>query len=134
MEMAHSIEGRVPFLDHKLVEYVVQIPASMKIKDQTEKYILREAAKPYITRTIYERQKHPFLSPPALSDEGDPKMRQFIQDTLRSSQSLSFIDHSAVIKLLDEALTGSQETKMAYDILFLVLASASVLQKQFQLT
>ncbi len=134
MEMAHSIEGRVPFLDHKLVEYVVKLPAHMKIRGMTEKYTLREAAKPFITRTIYERQKHPFLAPPAMSDQSDPRMKQFIQDTLRSSQAIPFLNQESVLKLLDSAITGTQETKMNLDILLMILASACIMQKQFGLT
>ena len=42
MEMAHSIEGRVPFLDHHLVEVIRSQPVSMKIRGMTEKYVLRE--------------------------------------------------------------------------------------------
>jgi asparagine synthase (glutamine-hydrolysing) len=64
MEMAHSVEGRVPFLDHHVVECVCRAPVSLKIRGVTEKYLLREAAKPLITETVYRRQKRPFLSPP----------------------------------------------------------------------
>jgi len=52
MEMAHSIEGRVPFLDHHGVECVNRAPVSLKIRGMTEKYLLREAAKPLITDTV----------------------------------------------------------------------------------
>ncbi len=133
MEMAHSIEGRVPFLDQKLVEYVVRLPAHMKIRGMTEKFVLREAAKPYITRTIYERQKHPFLAPPAMSDRGDSKMSQFIQDTLRSSNSVRFLNQKVVLDILDRALTGTPEVQERLDVLLMVLASANILQKQFKL-
>lgn len=63
-EMSHSIEGRTPFLDHNLVEYVNGVPPSLKIKYRadkdkfTEKWILREASKPFITQELYEREKH----------------------------------------------------------------------------
>lgn len=64
-EMASSIEGRLPFLDNRLFEYAAQLPMQMKIKAYTnEKYILKEAAKPYITESVYKRQKHPFQAPP----------------------------------------------------------------------
>lgn len=55
VEMAHSVEGLQPFLDHHLVEYVTKLPPSLKLKwdpeTQTfnEKWILKEAAKPFIT-------------------------------------------------------------------------------------
>jgi asparagine synthase (glutamine-hydrolysing) len=43
--MAHGVEGRFPFLDHRLVEFASRIPPSLKLKGLTEKYILREATK-----------------------------------------------------------------------------------------
>jgi len=62
-DMAHAVETRVPFLDHPLTEYVNQLPPSVKIKYPTEKWILREAAKPYISEELYLRKKHPFAAP-----------------------------------------------------------------------
>ncbi len=59
VEMAHSIEARLPFLDHKVVELVRNMSVALKIRGLTEKYVLREAAKLLITETIYHRQKHP---------------------------------------------------------------------------
>ena len=63
-EMAHSLEARTPFLDHHLTEYVNGLPPSVKIrwdpKEQrfVEKWILREASRPFITKELYERKKH----------------------------------------------------------------------------
>jgi Asparagine synthase len=64
MEMAHSIEGRPPFLDHVLTEYANRLPPSTKIRinpetgEVVEKWILREAGKPFITEEVYKRKKH----------------------------------------------------------------------------
>lgn len=64
MEMGHSVEGRPPFLDHHLAEYVNNLPPSMKIKYDvktdtvTEKWILREATRNWITDEVYRRKKH----------------------------------------------------------------------------
>ncbi|KAK4693692.1 asparagine synthase (glutamine-hydrolyzing), partial [Lecanoromycetidae sp. Uapishka_2] len=91
-EMAHSIEGRTPFLDHHLTEYANGLPPSMKIRPVTsietqednfttngttpngftkssekyefvEKFVLREAARPFITDEIYKKRKHPYSAP-----------------------------------------------------------------------
>ena len=62
--MAHSIEARTPFLDHHLTEYVNGLPPSGKIRWDAEeerfveKWILREASKPFITEELYKRKKH----------------------------------------------------------------------------
>lgn len=134
MEMAHSVEGRLPFLDHKLVEYVVSLPSHFKIKDMTEKYILRQAMKPFITKTIYERQKHPFLAPPAsLSSHKNP-MTDLIADTLRGPllKQLPFLDHGKVIKLLDQIPLLSPQQQAGLDTLLLSLTSACLLSKRMR--
>lgn len=102
-EMAHSVEGRLPFLDHHLVELVNGMPLSVKLKNMNEKYILKEAAKPYITKEVYERQKHPFLSPPESMKEGSP-MYNFTQETLRSTDvdKTGILDRKKVELLLDK--------------------------------
>jgi asparagine synthase (glutamine-hydrolysing) len=102
MEMAHSIEGRVAFMDHHVAEYLHQVPVSLKIRGMTEKYILREAVRDVITDTVYRRQKHPFLSPPAtLNPAGN--LHALMQDTLRGSQgaAVPFLDQDRVIGFLD---------------------------------
>jgi asparagine synthase (glutamine-hydrolysing) len=102
MEMAHSIEGRVPFMDHHVAEYLQRVPVSLKIRGMTEKYILREAVKDVITPTVYERQKHPFLSPPATLNPDQP-LHALMQDTLRGSATASvpFLDQKRVVAALD---------------------------------
>jgi asparagine synthase (glutamine-hydrolysing) len=55
MEMAHSVEGRLPFLDHYVVEEAARTPVSMKINGMTEKHVLREAARPVVTDSVYKR-------------------------------------------------------------------------------
>jgi asparagine synthase (glutamine-hydrolysing) len=119
MEMAHSVEGRVPFLDHHVVECVCRAPVCLKIRGVTEKYLLREAAKPLITETVYRRQKHPFLSPPvtAVPAEG---FYQMMQDVLRGS-------------VLDELSAMSEVERVCWDPILMSVLSACVLQERFRL-
>jgi len=102
MEMAHSIEGRVPFMDHHVAEQLQRVPVSLKIRGMTEKYILREAVKDVITKTVYERQKHPFLSPPATLHPEEP-LHALMQDTLRGSAAANvpFLDQQKIVAELD---------------------------------
>jgi asparagine synthase (glutamine-hydrolysing) len=102
MEMGHSIEGRLPFMDHTVAEYLHQVPVSMKIRGMTEKYILREAVKDVITPTVYNRQKHPFLSPPS-TQHRDAPLHALMQDTLRSAaaRSVPFLDQRKLVAALD---------------------------------
>lgn len=80
MEMSHSIEGRVPFLDHHVAEFAANVPIHMKIKGMREKHVLREAVKDVVIEPVYNREKHPFTTPPATSND-DP-MYVFARDAL----------------------------------------------------
>lgn len=63
MTMAHSLEGRVPFLDHKLVEFAFSIPENQKLRFFKDKYIFREVIKKRIPKEIYQRKKQGFTIP-----------------------------------------------------------------------
>jgi asparagine synthase (glutamine-hydrolysing) len=63
MSMAASIESRVPFLDHKLVELTAQMPAKMKLRGKETKFLLREAMKGILPAEILERSKMGFPVP-----------------------------------------------------------------------
>ncbi|HUL51462.1 MAG TPA: asparagine synthase (glutamine-hydrolyzing) [Candidatus Nitrosotalea sp.] len=134
MEMAHSIEGRVPFLDHHVVECVCRAPVSLKIRGITEKYLLREAAKPVITDTVYRRQKHPFLSPPVTLVPTE-RFHKMLQDTLRGREleAVPFYDQKKVIALLDRLPAMSDADRVAWDPVLMSILSACVIQKRFRL-
>ena len=63
MSMAASIESRVPFLDHKLVEYTAKLPTKMKLRGRETKWILREAMKGILPDEILTRSKMGFPVP-----------------------------------------------------------------------
>ena len=63
MSMAASIESRVPFLDHKLVEFSTMLPDRMKLRGWTTKYVLREAMKGLLPDSILKRKKMGFPVP-----------------------------------------------------------------------
>ncbi len=63
MSMAASIESRVPFLDHPLVEFAAGLPPRMKLRGFTTKWILREAVKPLLPSSILSRRKMGFPVP-----------------------------------------------------------------------
>ena len=62
--MAHSIEARVPFLDHRLVEFTMSVPEKIKIPDnQTTKLLLKKAVEPILPHNIIYRKKQGFAAP-----------------------------------------------------------------------
>jgi asparagine synthase (glutamine-hydrolysing) len=63
MGMAHSIEGRFPFLDVRLVEYCNRLPSNLKLRGLREKYLLKQAAQPWLPDLIRQRPKRPYRAP-----------------------------------------------------------------------
>jgi asparagine synthase (glutamine-hydrolysing) len=134
MEMAHSVEGRVPFLDHEVVELLCTMPVDQKIRGMTEKFVLREAARPVLTDTVYRRQKHPFLSPPATLNPND-RLHEMVQDALRGSalRRVPYFDQRRVVELLDRLPSLQPGEQVAMDQVLMMLLSASELGERFEL-
>jgi len=134
MEMGHSIEGRVPFLDHHVVEVIRSQPVNQKIRGMTEKFVLREAVRDVISDTVYRRQKHPFLSPPATLNP-EQRLNTLVQDTLRGPvmASIPYFDQKKVVGLLDSLDTMDEGARVANDQVLMLLVSACVLQERFHL-
>jgi asparagine synthase (glutamine-hydrolysing) len=63
MSMAASIESRVPFLDHVLLEFAASIPSQFSVKGQAGKYILKSAVKDLLPQSIIDRKKAGFPTP-----------------------------------------------------------------------
>jgi asparagine synthase (glutamine-hydrolysing) len=135
MEMANSVEGRVPFLDHPLVEALRQAPMSVFFKGQVEKLLLREATRDLVTDTVYRRRKFPFVAPPPKAGAKD-RFSEMIADLLRGDnlKSLPFFDAKAVRALVDEQRRRSVEKGRAFGVgrLLTQIASACVLQAAYR--
>ena len=63
MSMAASVEARVPFLDHTLVEFMLNVPSSFKFKNRITKYLLKKVAEKYLPKEIVYRKKVGFAAP-----------------------------------------------------------------------
>ena len=63
MAMANSVEGRYPFLDHRVVEFAFKVPPRFRLNGLEEKYLLKQAAKNVIPRELVERSKQPYRAP-----------------------------------------------------------------------
>jgi asparagine synthase (glutamine-hydrolysing) len=134
MEMGHSIEGRLPFLDHHLVELVGSQPITQKIRGATQKYILKESLRDVVTPAVYRRPKHPFLAPPAaLNLQG--QLYVLLQDVLRGPTlaSIPFFDQRKIVRLLDSLSTADECSRVANDQVLMMILSACVLQDGFRL-
>lgn len=106
--MAHAVEGRFPFLDHRVVEFAARIPPEAKIRALREKHILRESAKHLLPRGIANRTKQPYRAPDAQSffGLGAPA---YIADRLsvREIAATGYFDAGAVERLTHKCAAGN---------------------------
>jgi asparagine synthase (glutamine-hydrolysing) len=87
MSMAASIESRVPFLDHKLVEFAARLPDTMKLRGWTTKYVLRRAMRGVLPPQILTRKKMGFPTP--VGDWFRGPFRGVIDEYVLSERALS---------------------------------------------
>lgn len=107
MAMAHAVEGRFPFLDHRVVEFAARIPAPLKIRGLTEKHILRESTKHLLPESIARRTKQPYRAPDAQSFFGEGRP-EYVAEQLSSPAiaAAGFFDPGAVEKLTRKCAAG----------------------------
>ena len=104
--MAHSLEVRVPFLDHELVEYAWNIPSSLKLKGKTTKYILRKMAARFLPDEISWRRKQGFEVP--ISSWFKGKLNNYAKEILSEEniKKRGYFEGKAVKKILDKMDKG----------------------------
>ena len=108
MTMAASIESRVPFLDHKLADYVSSLPDSYRVKGMKTKWILRQAGKSLIPDAILDRPKVGFRVPVNKWFQGP--LKEYLVDHLRSgdSKTRAYYDNQVLDRMLDDHIDGRQ--------------------------
>jgi asparagine synthase (glutamine-hydrolysing) len=133
MEMAHSIEGRVPFLDHHVADAAARVPVNMKVQGVREKHVLREAAKDVLIPEVYDRQKHPFTTPPTRA-ANDP-MLAFYRDTFASqaAKDQPIYDMTRVSAALDRLLECPDDQRIAMEGGLQRVASVIIMQDKFSM-
>lgn len=103
MSMAHSLEGRYPFLDHRLVEFAARIPPKLKIRGLREKHVLRESMKDLLPAGIGERTKQPYRAPDSQCFLG-PDAPDYLHDVLSvgAIDAAGIFDADAVDRFLSK--------------------------------
>ena len=101
MSMANSLEVRVPFADHRLVEYAFNIPSKIKLLDGREKGLLRKSLEGILPQDIIYRKKSPYPKThnPIYTDIVCSMMNEILNDS--SSPILNLIDKNKVQEIVD---------------------------------
>jgi asparagine synthase (glutamine-hydrolysing) len=115
MSMAHGLEVRAPFLDHRFVELVASLPGRRKVRGRTRKPLLRAMLDGRVGSTAWDRPKQGFSAPVGRWLRAEP-LRGFVEETLFSSESagVALFDRPRERQLWDEHVAGQRdhETKI----------------------
>lgn len=108
--MAHSLEGRVPLLDHEVVDSVWKVPSGMKLTGLRTKHILREIGRKVgLPALIYNQRKQGFNVPMGMWLKRD--LRELVFDTMSPNRvrAQGLFDESSVARLLAAHMSGTRE-------------------------
>lgn len=122
MTMANSLELRVPFLDHKLLEFAASLPANYKVRGFTTKYLAKRALRNRIPKEILQRRKVGFPVPNDvwLRTELDPWVKEVLFD--RQTLNRGYFEKSCVERIIAEnKRSGGNLTKEVLSLVTLEL-------------
>lgn len=133
MFFSHSVEGRHPFLDNEMIDFIATIPDKYKLKGVNEKYILKKAGEGIVPAEILKRKKFPFQAPGMSAMIKKPSANLSIDDELIRKQGVFDVDYVNELRKIytaeDFKLMGAYEI----DYLLIVL-TVTMLCEQYGLT
>ena len=121
MTMANSVELRVPFLDHKVLEFAASLPTEYKLKGLTTKYILKRALDGRVPEQVIKRKKAGFPVP--LQSWFSGELKDFSRDVLLDSRTLArgYFRKTAIERLLQQAENDRIYGKEIFSLIVLEL-------------
>src|SRR3954464_318484 len=130
--MAHSVEGRFPFLDHRVVELGAALPPGLKVKGLREKHVLREALGRHLPREIVERPKQPYRAPDSESflQPGAPGYIEALLAPDAISRA-GYFDPGAVRRLMQKCRSPFGRVSAGDNMAFLGILSTQLLHSCF---
>jgi len=108
MAMANSVEGRFPYLDHRVIEFANRLPPRYKLRALTEKYVLKQAVKGLLPESIRRRVKQPYRAPDSQSffRAGQPVDEVAELLSTERLRDAGYFDPQAVAKLVAKCRDG----------------------------
>lgn len=130
--MANSIEGRFPFLDHRLIEFANRLPPQLKLRGLTEKYLLKKSMVGLIPESVRLRTKQPYRAPDSQSFFNRGKAVEYVAELFSASKisAAGYFDASVTAKLFEKCRNG-RAIGFADNMAFVAVLSTMLLHEQF---
>lgn len=119
--MAHSIEVRVPLLDHKLIELVARTPARIRMKNGETKYLLKKITEKYLPTEVLYRRKRGFSLPMKDWFKGDASLMEYASHTILGNEFIKEQFRTDIIEkmIAEHTLTSKNHAPRIWSLLFL---------------
>ncbi len=132
MLMGNSVEGRFPFLDHRVIEFAARVPDSLKLKVLNEKYILKRYAEGKVPDAVLNRPKFPYRAPiaEALVKSTAPEWSRNLL-TKDAVNSTHIFDGQRVEKLVNKLSRSAHPPSEADNMALIAVASCQLLHHAF---
>jgi asparagine synthase (glutamine-hydrolysing) len=132
MLMAHSVEGRFPFLDHRLADFSARLPDWMKLRGLTEKYLLKKFAVNRVPSIVVDRPKYPYRAPIAEALTG-PSAPEWSRQLLGRDavDDVGAFDGAKVEKLVAKLTRGNAQPSEADNMALVAVATTQLLAERF---
>jgi asparagine synthase (glutamine-hydrolysing) len=130
MAMAHSVEGRYPFLDYRVVEFCNRLPPDHKLRGLTEKWLLKRMGKGLLPGEIWQRTKRPYRAP--IHRSFFPDTPDYARELLseKALQASELFKPAAVAQLVRKAASGAEMSEVE-DMALAGVLSAQLVHQQF---
>jgi asparagine synthase (glutamine-hydrolysing) len=101
MAMANSVEGRFPYLDHRVIEFACRVPPRYRMKGLEEKFILKQVARNFIPTELVDRPKQPYRAPISQCFLGE-RPHDYVEELLSDSaiEKNGYFDRNKVSQLV----------------------------------
>lgn len=140
LSMSHSVEARVPFMDHPLVEFATRIPPILKLNGMDEKYVLRKVASPHLPAHPTQYKKRAFYTP-IREWFFTPDRQTSLEPYLGRSaiEGAGFFEYQTVQKLLSDLVNAPQPNtmqdyyrQMKLEWVITTVLTVQIMYKQFE--
>jgi asparagine synthase (glutamine-hydrolysing) len=131
MAMAHSVEGRYPFLDYRVVEFASQLPDRLKLRVLNEKYLLKEICKGMIPESILRRVKQPYRAPDGRCFFGDGAPPYVSELTSVAKVSAAGVFDPQAVGALVAKFNAGKANSVKDDMALVGVLSSQILAQEF---
>jgi len=131
MAMAASVEGRFPFLDHRVIEFANRLPPTLKLHGLTEKYLLKKSVAGLVPEAVRTRTKQPYRAPDSQSFFEAGHLVEYAAELLSPARlrDAGWFDPVAVGKLVEKCRAG-RAIGFADNMAFVAILSTMLLEEQ----